>query len=111
MIDLIKSKLQIEWSPEQISGWLLDEKVQLISHEAIYLYVWADKRSGGGLYKYLIKGQVSGSLTKRKTRKTTDIIPYLSYKHLFIIACNWPLSLVSFCFRIRTSCVMKLTER
>jgi IS30 family transposase len=69
MIDLIKSKLQIEWSPEQISGWLLDEKEQLISHEAIYLYVWADKRSGGDLYKHL--RQQGKKYDKRRNGKST----------------------------------------
>jgi len=47
MIAVIESKLRIEWSPEQISGWLLDEQEILISHESIYLHIWADKRAGG----------------------------------------------------------------
>ena len=41
MIATIESKLRIEWSPEQVSGWLLDEQEELISHESIYLHVWA----------------------------------------------------------------------
>jgi len=53
LIALIESKLRIEWSPEQISGWLLEEREMLISHESIYLHVWSDKRKGGGLYSHL----------------------------------------------------------
>jgi len=53
MIATIESKLRIEWSPEQISGWLLNEGEELISHESIYLHVWADKQSGGDLYTHL----------------------------------------------------------
>ena len=37
ILQLIKSKLHEKWSPEQISGWLLDEKEESLSHESIYL--------------------------------------------------------------------------
>jgi len=53
MVSFVEAKLEQEWSPEQISGWLLENKQILISHEAIYLHIWADKKSGGGLYKNL----------------------------------------------------------
>ena len=53
MIKLIELKLGEKWSPEQISGWLLEECSQLISHETIYRHVWNDKRSGGVLYTHL----------------------------------------------------------
>jgi len=53
LIKLIESKLRIEWSPEQISGWLLAEQDILISHDSIYLHVWSDKRKGGDLYTHL----------------------------------------------------------
>jgi IS30 family transposase len=53
MITTIESKLRLEWSPEQVSGWLLDEQGELISHESIYLYIWSDKRAGGELHTYL----------------------------------------------------------
>ncbi len=53
MIKTIESKLRIEWSPEQISGWLLNDRGQLISHESIYLHIWADKQAGGDLYTHL----------------------------------------------------------
>lgn len=41
------------WSPEQIAGRLKTEQDIRISHEHIYQYVYADKRSGGDLYRYL----------------------------------------------------------
>lgn len=53
MIDLIEAKLRLEWSPEQISGWLLEDAGKLLSHETIYLHVWGDKQLGGDLYTYL----------------------------------------------------------
>lgn len=53
MVDLIESKLREKWSPEQISGWLLEKHSQLLSHETIYQHVWDDKRSGGDLHTHL----------------------------------------------------------
>jgi IS30 family transposase len=47
MIPVIKFKLRLDWSPKQISGWFLDDRQFLISHETIYLHVWSDKRFGG----------------------------------------------------------------
>jgi len=42
-----------EWSPEQIIGRLAMEQGVSISHEWIYQHVYADKRSGGDLYRDL----------------------------------------------------------
>ena len=53
MIELIEKKLREQWSPEQISGWLLEERDELLSHECIYQHVWGDKASGGDLYTHL----------------------------------------------------------
>jgi IS30 family transposase len=49
---LVKTNLKEDWSPEQISG-RLKLKGMSISHETIYQYVYADKRTGGTLWKYL----------------------------------------------------------
>jgi IS30 family transposase len=49
---LVEERLEEEWSPEQISGRLKKEGVQ-ISHEHIYKYIYANKRSGGKLWKHL----------------------------------------------------------
>ena len=53
VVNLIETKIQLDWSPEQVSGWLAKEENIRISHERIYQHVWADKRHGGELYKHL----------------------------------------------------------
>lgn len=68
-IELIETKLRLDWSPEQISGWLLTEQEQLISHESIYLHVWADKRAGGDLYRHLRRQ--GKKYDKRRNGKST----------------------------------------
>jgi IS30 family transposase len=42
-----------QWSPEQISGRLKLEHQPGVSHESIYLYIYADKRRGGTLHQHL----------------------------------------------------------
>ena len=42
-----------EWSPEQVVGRIAMEQGVSISHEWIYQYIYADKHSGGDLYRYL----------------------------------------------------------
>lgn len=54
MIAIIESKLKLQWSPEQISGWLKRQDANIaVSHETIYKYIWQDKKKGGCLYKEL----------------------------------------------------------
>lgn len=53
IIDYIKEKIKLYWSPEQISGRMVLEGYNAISHETIYQYLLRDKKSGGELYKYL----------------------------------------------------------
>lgn len=50
---LVEKYIRQDWSPEQISGWLNLNKDIRISHESIYQYILADKKSGGKLYKHL----------------------------------------------------------
>jgi len=50
---LIESKLQEDWSPEQISDWLKFNTEIQVSHERIYLYIYVDKRAGGSLHQHL----------------------------------------------------------
>ena len=69
MIDIVEAKIRVEWSPKQISGWLLDEKAELLSHEIIYLHVWKNKRSGGDLYTYLRRQ--GKKYDKRRNGKST----------------------------------------
>ena len=50
---ILKDKLLGGWSPEQISGRLKAEGSLEISFQSIYKWIWADKKSGGALYKQL----------------------------------------------------------
>ena len=50
---LIEAKIRLDWSPEQISGWLKRHVAVEISHEWIYQYILADKHAGGTLYRHL----------------------------------------------------------
>ncbi len=45
--------LHQDWSPEQIAGRLKREKQPTVSHESIYLYIYAEKRRGGTLHQHL----------------------------------------------------------
>ena len=49
----VEALVRQEWSPEQIVGRLEMEQGVSISHEWIYQYIYADKRSGGDLHRYL----------------------------------------------------------
>jgi IS30 family transposase len=50
---LIETKLRLEWSPEQVSGWLKRHYAIQVSHEWIYQYILADKQAGGNLFRHL----------------------------------------------------------
>ncbi len=50
---IVDHLLELDWSPEQVSGWLRLHGMLSISHETIYLHVWRDKREGGELWKHL----------------------------------------------------------
>ena len=45
--------LEKQWSPEQISGWLRNDRTLSISHETIYRYIWSDRHQGGALFRHL----------------------------------------------------------
>ncbi len=45
--------LRLQWSPEQISGWLRRTGRGSVSHEWIYQYVYANKATGGDLHTHL----------------------------------------------------------
>jgi IS30 family transposase len=49
----VEQLLRQQWSPEQIAGRLKLERLPTVSHERIYLYVYADKRRGGTLHRHL----------------------------------------------------------
>ncbi len=50
---LVETLLKLDYSPEQVSGFLHRTGVYAISHEWIYQYVLADKAFGGDLWKHL----------------------------------------------------------
>ena len=63
VVTLIETKIRLDWSPEQVSGWLAKEEGIRMSHERIYQHIWTDKRQGGELFKHLRQ-----SNKKRKKR-------------------------------------------
>lgn len=50
---LVETLIKLDYSPEQISGFLKRSGVYSISHEWIYQYLLADKEAGGVLWKHL----------------------------------------------------------
>jgi IS30 family transposase len=50
---LVESLLRQQWSPQQIAGRLQLEGLPTVSHERIYLYIYADKQRGGQLFRHL----------------------------------------------------------
>ena len=50
---LVKCKLKLDWSPEQISLWLGRFTPLSVSHTWIYRFIAADKHCGGKLHKHL----------------------------------------------------------
>jgi transposase, IS30 family len=54
LLKSIKNDLKRKRSPEQIANTIKDEEGnKLISHEAIYQYIYSEKSHGGTLYKHL----------------------------------------------------------
>jgi IS30 family transposase len=51
--EIVEHLIALDWSPEQVSGWLRLHDVIRISHETIYLRVWRDKAGGGNLWRHL----------------------------------------------------------
>jgi IS30 family transposase len=49
----VERLLRQDWSPEQIAGRLKLKQQPTVSHECIYLYVYAEKRRGGTLHQHL----------------------------------------------------------
>lgn len=50
---VIERLLRDDYSPEQIVGRLRLEGVRVMSHETIYLHIWADRAHGGTLWRHL----------------------------------------------------------
>ena len=74
---IVARKLQLEWSPQQIAGWLKrtypDDENHQVSHETIYrsLYIQARGALKKELIKYLRRPRVMRR-SRHHTQKTTD---------------------------------------
>lgn len=78
---IIRRKLRMKWSPEQISGWLKKETRYSISHESIYQYISYDRLCGGQLYKSLRrKGKKYYSKRNNKLRFSRIKTGFLSQR-------------------------------
>ncbi len=64
---VVEAKLELRWSPQQISGWLVeafpDEAEMRVSHETIYLSLFVQSR--GALRKELTRSLRRGHSTRR----------------------------------------------
>ena len=67
--DIIKEKLGIKWTLEQISAYLKSEHKIFVSHELIYQYINSDRKSGGCLYVLLPHRGKKYKKRNIKTRK------------------------------------------
>jgi IS30 family transposase len=65
--NVVEGKLELRWSPQQISGWLVDEfpdePEMRVSHETIYVSLFVQSR--GALRKELTRYLRSGHATRR----------------------------------------------
>ncbi len=52
-INYMEEKIQLKWSPEQISGRMRLDGLSPVSRETIYRYILRDKHNGGKLYLHL----------------------------------------------------------
>jgi transposase, IS30 family len=69
LLKSIKSDLKRKRSPEQIANTIKDEEGnKLISHEAVYQYIYSEKAQGGTLYKHLRRSHKK----RRKRLNKTD---------------------------------------
>ena len=50
---IVERLVELDWSPEQVAGWLKLHRILSISHETIYLRVWHDMQTGGSLWTHL----------------------------------------------------------
>jgi IS30 family transposase len=50
---LVEQLIALDWSPEQVAGWLRRHELLAISYETIYVHVWRDKGAGGELWRHM----------------------------------------------------------
>jgi IS30 family transposase len=70
--DVVAKKLEEDWSPQQISGWLArhypDDKAMRVSHETIYRTLFVQAR---GVLKKELLGHLRSGRTMRKARRAS----------------------------------------
>jgi len=66
----IRSKLKMQWSPEQISARMKMDLSFSISHEWIYQWILRDKQAGGELYKNLRRSHRKNKKRYGSSRKS-----------------------------------------
>jgi IS30 family transposase len=60
---LVEQLIALDWSPEQVAGWLARHELLAISYETIYLHLWREKHAGGQLWTHLRQA------TKRRRKR------------------------------------------
>jgi IS30 family transposase len=72
--EVVEAKLELKWSPEQISGWLRrvygDDLGMQVSHETIYLSLFVQSR---GALRHELCAQLRGGRRTRRPRKTGGV--------------------------------------
>lgn len=53
LAEIVTEKILLDWSPDQVSGYLKKDGIAEISHERIYQFLLVDKKAGGALYTHL----------------------------------------------------------
>lgn len=71
---LVEHLVALDWSPEQVSGWLSLHGILSISHETIYLRVWHDKRQGGDLWSHIDQSDLDAIAHKLNTRPRKRLV-------------------------------------
>jgi IS30 family transposase len=67
---LVEHLIGLDWSPEQVSGWLKLHGIMSISHETIYLHIFRDKNKGGELWRHLRQA------TKKRRKRYRSCVRY-----------------------------------
>ena len=49
---VVRALLRIDYSPEQVTGYLKKKGEITVSHESIYQFIWLDKKNKGDLYTH-----------------------------------------------------------
>lgn len=74
VVAAIEAKLCTEQlSPQQISAWLATTQSVSVSHERIYLHIWADKRAGAACCSSSCGGVARNTIAARPNRRAAAL--------------------------------------